>query len=76
MSDEEARLRRVDPASAPEEVRPTFDAYIAERGQVANLFRVAAHAPEITTRLAALQFLQSLRARAGDSRHEVIGASR
>jgi alkylhydroperoxidase family enzyme len=52
---EEARLSRVDPASAPDEVRPTFDAYIAERGTVPNLFRVAAHSPKITSRLAALQ---------------------
>ena len=55
MSDDEARLSRIDPASAPDEVRPTFDAYIAERGKVPNLFRVAAHAPKITSRLAALQ---------------------
>lgn len=52
---EEARLERVDPETAPEEVRPTFDAFIAERGKVPNLFRVAAHAPKITARLAALQ---------------------
>ncbi len=51
---EEARLPRIDPASAPEEVRPTFDAFIQQRGKVPNLFRVAAHAPRITTRLAAL----------------------
>ena len=55
MSDAEARLSRIDPASAPDEVRPVFDAYIAERGKVPNLFRVAAHAPKITSRLAALQ---------------------
>lgn len=52
---EEARLSRVDPASAPDEVRPTFDAYIAERGKVPNLYRVAAHSPKIASRLAALQ---------------------
>jgi alkylhydroperoxidase family enzyme len=52
---EEARLSRIDPAAAPEEVRPTFDAYIAERGKVPNLFRVAAYSPKIASRLAALQ---------------------
>ena len=51
---EEARLPRIDPASAPDEVRPTFDAFVRQRGKVPNLFRVAAHAPRITSRLAAL----------------------
>ena len=51
---EEARLPRIDPMSAPDEVRPTFDAFIKQRGKVPNLFRVAAHAPRITSRLAAL----------------------
>lgn len=54
MSDE-ARLPRIDADSAPAELRPTFEAYIAERGKVPNLFRVAGHAPKITSRLAALQ---------------------
>jgi alkylhydroperoxidase family enzyme len=54
MSDE-PRLPRVDPDSAPAEVRPTFEAYIRERGKVPNLYRIAAHAPAITTKLAALQ---------------------
>jgi alkylhydroperoxidase family enzyme len=54
MSDE-PRLPRVEPADAPAAVRPTFDAYVRERGKVPNLFRVAAHAPEITAKLAALQ---------------------
>ena len=52
---EEPRLPRIEADQAPDEVRPTFDAYIRERGKVPNLFRVAAHAPRITTRLAALQ---------------------
>jgi alkylhydroperoxidase family enzyme len=52
---EEARLPRVDPESAPDEVRPTFDAFIRDRGKVPNLYRVAAHAPKITGPLAALQ---------------------
>ena len=55
MNEEEARVARVDPASAADEVRPTFDAFIRERGKVPNLYRVAAHAPRIATQLAALQ---------------------
>ena len=54
MSDE-ARLPRLDADSAPEAVRPTFDAFVAARGKVPNLYRVAAHAPAIATKLAALQ---------------------
>lgn len=54
MSDE-ARLPRIDPEAAPEEVKSTFDAFIRDRGKVPNLFRVAAHVPKITSRLAALQ---------------------
>ena len=53
MSDE-PRLPRIDADAAPDEVRPTFDAFIAQRGKVPNLFRVAAHAPRFTARLAAL----------------------
>jgi alkylhydroperoxidase family enzyme len=52
---EEARLQRLDSENAPDEVKPTFDAFVRERGKVPNLFRVAAHAPRITSRLAALQ---------------------
>lgn len=52
---EEPRLPRVEPDAAPDALRPTFDAYIRERGKVPNLFRVAAHAPNITAKLAALQ---------------------
>jgi alkylhydroperoxidase family enzyme len=55
MTDEEPRLPRLDAASAPDEVKPTFDAFMRERGKVPNLYRVAAHAPRITSRLAALQ---------------------
>ena len=54
MSDE-ARLPRIEPSAAPEPVRPTFDAFVAARGKVPNLYRVAAHAPVIATQLAALQ---------------------
>ena len=51
---DEPRLPRIEPDAAPDEVRPTFDAFIAQRGKVPNLFRVSAHAPRITARLAAL----------------------
>ena len=54
MSDE-ARLPRVDPDLAPEELRPTFETFIRERGKVPNLFRVAGLVPMISARLAALQ---------------------
>jgi alkylhydroperoxidase family enzyme len=54
MSDQ-PRLSRIEPDRAPEEVRPTFDAFLRERGKVPNLYRIAAHAPTIATRLAALQ---------------------
>ena len=54
MSDQ-PRLPRVEPDRAAEEVRPTFDAFMRERGKVPNLYRIAAHAPRITSRLAALQ---------------------
>jgi alkylhydroperoxidase family enzyme len=54
MSDE-PRLSRVAPDEAAEEVRPTFDAFMRERGKVPNLYRIAAHAPKIAARLAALQ---------------------
>ena len=53
MSDE-PRLPRIAVESAPEDVRPTFDAFVRERGKVPNLFRVAAHAPRMAARLAAL----------------------
>lgn len=52
---DQPRLSRVDPAHAAEEVRPTFDAFMRERGKVPNLYRVAAHAPRIASSLAALQ---------------------
>ena len=54
MSDE-ARLDRIAADEAPEEVRPTFDAFVRARGKVPNLYRVAAHSPKIASRLAALQ---------------------
>lgn len=54
MSDQ-PRLTRVEADGAPEEVRPTFDAFMRERGKVPNLYRIAAHSPRIAARLAALQ---------------------
>jgi len=54
MSDQ-PRLTRVEPDAAPDEVRPTFDAFLRERGKVPNLYRLAAHSPRIATHLAALQ---------------------
>lgn len=53
MSDE-PRLPRIAAEDAPDEVRPTFDAFVRQRGKVPNLFRVAAHAPRFAARLAAL----------------------
>jgi alkylhydroperoxidase family enzyme len=52
---EEPRLPRIEAGAAPDEVRPTFDAFMKERGKVPNLYRVAAHAPKIAPKLAALQ---------------------
>lgn len=52
---DEPRLPRVEPDQAPDEARPTFDAFVRERGKVPNLYRVAAHSPRITAKLAALQ---------------------
>jgi alkylhydroperoxidase family enzyme len=51
---DEPRLPRVEPDAAPDELRPTFDTFIKQRGKVPNLFRVSAHAPRFTARLAAL----------------------
>lgn len=51
---EEPRLPRLSVEDAPDEVRPTFEAFVQQRGKVPNLFRVAGHAPRITSRLAAL----------------------
>ena len=55
MPSDEPRIPRLDPETPNEELRPTFDAFIRDRGKVPNLYRVAGHAPRIATRLAALQ---------------------
>ena len=52
MSDDEGRLTRIDPEAAAEEVRPSFERFMRERGRVPNLFRVAAHRPSIGATLA------------------------
>ena len=41
---EEPRIPRLAVDDAPDAVRPTFDAFVRQRGKVPNLFRVAAHA--------------------------------
>jgi len=46
------RIEPIDPAGSGEDVRPTFDAFVAERGKVPNLFRMAAHNPAIMRTLA------------------------
>lgn len=51
---EEPRIPRLAVDDAPAELRPTFDAFVRQRGKVPNLFRVAAHAPAFTAKLAAL----------------------
>ena len=48
----ERRIPPVEPDHAPADVRPTFDAFVAERGKVPNLFRAAAHNPPVMRTLA------------------------
>jgi alkylhydroperoxidase family enzyme len=48
----EPRLARIDPAFAPELLRPTFDAFVRDRGKVPNLFRIAGHAPRVAASMA------------------------
>jgi alkylhydroperoxidase family enzyme len=43
----EARVPRLATGDVDDSVKPTFDAFVKERGVVPNLFRVAAHRPEI-----------------------------
>jgi alkylhydroperoxidase family enzyme len=43
----------VDGDGLAEPVREVFDAFVRERGKVPNLFRVAAHRPEIVSTLRA-----------------------
>lgn len=55
MTDAEPRLPRIAPDAPPAEVRPVFEAFLAERGKVPNLYRVAAHSPRIASALARFQ---------------------
>lgn len=41
------RISRVNSADAPESVRPLYDAMYQARGNVPNMFRTAAHRPEL-----------------------------
>lgn len=45
--DEEGRLRRLGPDEVGGSTRTIFDAFQRQRGNVPNLFRVAAHRPAI-----------------------------
>jgi alkylhydroperoxidase family enzyme len=49
----EARVPRLATGDVDDSVKPTFDAFVKERGVVPNLFRVAAHRPEILRTLRA-----------------------
>jgi alkylhydroperoxidase family enzyme len=49
----EPRVTRLDRDTVAEPVREVFDAFVRERGKVPNLFRVAAHRPEIVSTLRA-----------------------
>lgn len=48
---EESRIPRLTSDEADKSVAPVFDAFVRERGVVPNLFRVAAHNPEIVRTL-------------------------
>ena len=55
-SDREPRIARVDADEAMRSdasLRESFQRFIEERGKVPNLFRIAAHRPEIASSLAA-----------------------
>ena len=49
----EPRVARLAPEDVGAPVREVFDAFVRERGKVPNLFRVAAHRPEIVATLRA-----------------------
>ena len=54
-SPEEARLDRLGAEDVPGKVRAIFEAFLRERGNIPNLYRVAAHRPPIAEALFALQ---------------------
>ena len=49
----EPRVPRLDRDAVGDSVREVFDAFVRERGKIPNLFRVAAHRPEIVATLRA-----------------------
>jgi alkylhydroperoxidase family enzyme len=51
--DREPRVARLDRADVDQSVGDVFDAFVRERGKIPNLFRVAAHRPEIVSTLRA-----------------------
>ena len=46
------RVATIDPGTPSPDLRPTFDAFIVERGKVPNLFRIAGHNPPVMRTLA------------------------
>lgn len=52
MNTDEGRLPRIAADEAPAEMRTVFERFMRERGNVPNLFRVAAHRPTIGQTLA------------------------
>jgi len=48
-----ARLSKVAPEEAASETRLIFEAFLKERGNIPNMFRILAHRPEIMKTLAA-----------------------
>ncbi len=47
------RLRRLSPDEVPPGLRDTFRTFLAERGNIPNMFRTMAHRPEIVSTLLA-----------------------
>lgn len=47
------RMSRLSPDEVTPEIRELFRAFLAERGNVPNMFRTVAHRPEILTTLLA-----------------------
>lgn len=54
MTAPEPLLRPLTPEEAPPEARPIFDRFLAERGNIPNLFRTLARRPAIMTAYAEL----------------------
>jgi uncharacterized peroxidase-related enzyme len=47
VSQDAARLPRLGPEDVPPRQRAVFEAFLKERGNIPNLFRIAAHAPAV-----------------------------